>query len=159
MSISYDPMTGEPIETNDEIKDAKDEAVETANEASEAVEEVAKATEETVENASEVSNDAVNEVVEGTKESAETEPPVTSPDPVKETYSPIPDEPTESGKKNTIIGIVAVALVAIIVVCVLFFSGVFMSKRDKVAKATAATFKYDTELGKVIWKLYHRFQR
>ena len=153
MSISYDPMTGEPIETNDEIKDAKDEAVETANEASEAVEEVAKATEETVENASEVSNDAVNEVVEGTKESAESEPPVTSPDPVKETYSPIPDEPTESGKKNTIIGIVAVALVAIIVVCVLFFSGVFMSKRDKVAKATAATFKYDTELGKVVKNL------
>ena len=46
MSISYDPMTGEPIETNDEIKDAKDEAVETANEASEAVEEVANRLEE-----------------------------------------------------------------------------------------------------------------
>lgn len=154
MSISYDPMTGEPIETNDEVKDAKDEAIETAKEAGEAGEEAAKAAEETVENAAEVSKDASEEVTEVVKESTESEPPTTSPEPVKETYSPIPDEPDKSSnKKNTIIGIVAVALVAIIVICILFFTGAFMSKRDKVAKATAATFKYDTELGKVVKNL------
>ncbi|MBP5309449.1 MAG: hypothetical protein J6Z05_02375 [Lachnospiraceae bacterium] len=153
MSISYDPMTGEPIETNDDVKETKDEAVEAAKEATEAVEEVAKTTEEAAENAAEVTKEAVDEVVEVAKESTENVPPVASPEPVKETYSPIPDEPEKSGKKNTIIGIIAVALVAIIVVCVLFFSGIFMSKRDKVAKATAATFKYETELGKVVKNL------
>ena len=154
MSISYDPMTGEPIETSDEVKDAKDEAIETAKEAGEAGEEVAKAAEETAENAAEVSKDTVDEVVEVANETTESVPPTTSPEPVKEaTYSPIPDEPEKTGKKNTIIGIVAVALVAIIVICLLFFSGVFMSKRDKVVKATEATFKYDTELGKVVKNL------
>ena len=153
MSISYDPMTGEPIETNDDVKETKDEAVEAAKEATEAVEEAAKTTEEAAENAAEVTKEAVDEVVEVAKESTENVPPVASPEPVKETYSPIPDEPEKSGKKNTIIGIIAVALVAIIVVCVLFFSGIFMSKRDKVAKATAATFKYETELGKVVKNL------
>ena len=153
MSITYDPMTGEPIENNDEVKDVADEAKEAAKDAGETSEKGAEAVEKAAENVAEDVKETAEATTESAPEAVKDVPPTTTPDTTQSSYSPIPDEPAKKGNKNTIIGIAAVAIIAVIVICLLFFSGIFVSKRDKVAKATTATLKYDTELAKVFKNL------
>ena len=65
-------------------------------------------------------------------------------------YSPIPTESNYNEANNfRLIGILATACVLIAVVLILWFSGIFLSKQQKISRAVRSTFEYQTELGKI----------
>ncbi|MCR5800096.1 MAG: hypothetical protein K6G69_08480 [Lachnospiraceae bacterium] len=132
MSTTYDPMTGEPIETPDDIKDNvenKEASVENSTD-----EKVDSVTEATVNEA----NDTVNASEQSTTDNASTQ-----------SYEQADDFGGDEGASDKkapkiVLGIIAaVALIAII--CLIIFSGAF-SKKKKVEKACAATLNIETQL-------------
>ena len=153
MSITYDPMTGEPIETEDETVDTTETPVN--NEVTENVE-VAEVSdnnneENTVSEAQNVEADASN-TEEVNVPAAETQ------SDFKMNFDPLTgkpitnavDTPAPSEKKKinpaVIIGIAA-ALVIVLIVAVVCATGVF-SKQKKIEKACIATFNFETQLTK-----------
>ena len=157
MSITYDPMTGEPIETPDEeVKEVAAEATAAAEEVKEEVKEEAKEVEETAVEAVETTEAAVSE---GNNFDPMTGEPVTTPAsqpaggndaPVKSDYSPIPAEPTnDDNPKFKLIGIAAIALICVALILAIIFGGLISSKKDKVKKAIKSTFTVETGLTKV----------
>ena len=155
MSITYDPMTGEPIETPDET------TTETVTEAAkEATEEV---TEATTEVAADAATDAAAEVASEVNEAAEEVTEIVTeavPAPVRRfdpmTGEPIdyskaiPDDPEPSdksgfGAKAIVLGLLGVAIVAALI----FVASQFLfSKRVRVERAIAKTMNVDSQLYK-----------
>ena len=194
MSITYDPMTGEPIETNDEVTETVAEAETVTDTEKEKVAETeaiadtqAFAEAETVaetETVTETENVTEIETVEAAAKASfeisstddvqgsEVDPssdekdddadairfdPMTgqpiNPDDTKKKenkYSPIPADPDYDDNKNfKLIGIIAAVLVGILVIVLIFTSGLFGSKKDRIIKAVKKTFTYDSEIGKI----------
>lgn len=153
MSITYDPMTGEPIETPDEeVKEAANEVNDAVSEVKEEVTQEVKEAEETVTEAVETTEAAV---VEGNNFDPMTGEPVSNPAggsdvPEKKDYSPIPAEPSDDeNPKFKLIGIAAIALICVALILAIIFGGLLTSKKDKVKKAVVSTFNVNTGLTKV----------
>ena len=134
MSTTYDPMTGEPIETPDDVKDnAENKEASVENSTDEKVESVAEAT---VNEA----NDTVNAAEQSVSDNASTQS--------YEQADNFGGDEGASGKKapKIVLGVIAaIALIAII--CLVIISGAF-SKKKKVEKACAATLNIETQLMK-----------
>ena len=157
MSISYDPATGEPIETpeeskTEEVKDAAEEVKEAAEDAAEAVKETAEdaadAAKETAENAAENVQAAAENVAEEVKETAQ-EAVAT----VQDAVGGDPSEAKSGGfdPKYIIFGVLGVAIIAAIIFVLSTF---VFSKRVKVEKAIAKTMDIDSQLYKDGRNLY-----
>ncbi len=162
MSITYDPITGEPIETpgvpevteaageaadavteaaagaaetvNETVSEAADAAAETASDVAGAVEDAADQAAAVTEEAADTVQDAVNEVVETTDGSGGYS-------------SPIPPEPAKSGFDPKWIIFGAIGLVAVAAIVFILTQLVF-SKRVRVEKAIAKTMNIDSQLYK-----------
>jgi len=197
MSIIFDPLTGEPIETNDLAGDAIDKVEDVVQESAvtENMQEpvISITTDNTkeqnelanVENTEELSESISSEYAKEQSESITTEKteepndsltieedesitkeeinfdPLTG-EPIKRNefsskqenieqnnqFSPIPSD-VNPPQNNKFFLIAALAVVAVLVLCLLFLSGLFMSDKQKVARAIRETFDYETEIGKI----------
>ena len=161
MSISYDPMTGEPIETPDtpEVTEAVNEAADTVSEAAETVAENAQA--EVQSAAADVSAAAEN--VQAAAEQTErrfdpmTGEPIDVSKPVAEATGGAGGAGDESKKggfdpKFIIFGVIGLAVIAAIV---FVLTSVVFSKRVRVEKAIAKTMNVDSQLYKDGKNLYN----
>ena len=161
MSITYDPMTGEPIETPDET------VTETVTEAAtDAASEVTDAATDAAETATDAATDATSEAAETAEEVTEAVTdvvPVTPATPAnpERRFDPmtgepidyskaIPDDPTPSDNKGSGAKVIVLAVLGVAIVAVLAFllSQIFFSKRVRVEKAVAKTMNVDSQLAK-----------
>lgn len=145
MSITYDPMTGEPIETPDET--VTEAAAETADEvkeaATEAVEEAKDAAEEVTETAPEAVTETAPVITERRFDPMTGEP--------IEYSKAIPDDPSPSDNKKGFgakVIVLAVLGVAIVAALIFLLTQLLFSKRVRVEKAVAKTMNVDSQLYK-----------
>lgn len=170
MGITYDPMTGEPIETPDEVIEETTTAVENISEdkensatASETVtennEKSASASEITVENDCSAIADEENvektaldtEIADSSDESAETNMDNQSipgeNDNIDLTDKEVINIEMKKGMDPGKLWVPVVAALAIVcILCVCLFSGMFVSKKQKVINAVKNTAKVDSAL-------------
>ncbi len=165
MSISYDPVTGEPIETPEEssteevVKDAAEDVKETAEEVTEDIKDAAADASETAENAAEAVQTAAENAAKDAQEAVENaaeEAKETAQEAMVAVQDAVGGDSSEAKSggfdpKYIIFGVLGVAIIAALVFVLSTF---VFSKRVKVEKAIAKTMNVDSQLFKDSRNLY-----